>query len=282
MRFTRAGLAVVALTAPVTCTRYPTQALPSVTDFIAQVALASDPAVRASLLTGEPPNLAGTSGTLGLTGPARVINGGSAAVGVDAGTAAFQIVIVAVRNRPDYYVLSLPAGQTRADLIVTLATDPPGSFQWVYGVGTSLPGAGNYTAQSVALVRVLSGDVQVSVAWDADSDVNLHVIEPGGAEIYPASRSSGSGGVLDLDSNAACAIGGIRNENVTWPDRSPPPGTYVVRLDYWAACGVAQTSYVVTIRVRGRNPQTFAGAFSGPGDAGGAGSGVTIAAFDVP
>ena len=99
---------------------------------------------------------------------------------------------------------------------------------------------------------------------------------------YRGNSGSAAGGVLDLDSNAACGSDGPRNENITYPSLTPPSGTYTVRVDYWDACGAAATNYVVTMRVEGHAIQVFQGQFTGTGDGGGAGSGVTIGTFSFP
>jgi hypothetical protein len=122
-----------------------------------------------------------------------------------------------------------------------------------------------------------SGDVQVSVSWDAPSDVDLHVVEPSGEELFYGHPASATGGQLDVDSNAGCTIDGRQIENVRWPGLAPA-GTYTVRVDYWDACGVGRTNYLVTLR-NGLSVQTFSGFFTGPGDNGGEGSGVTIGTF---
>jgi uncharacterized protein YfaP (DUF2135 family) len=119
----------------------------------------------------------------------------------------------------------------------------------------------------------------VSVSWNSAADVDLHVVEPGGEEIYYGSTLSGTGGELDLDSNAACGSDGPRNENITWAEGTAPVGEYIVRVDYWDSCEATQTDYVVTVHVQGQTPQVFTGTFTGGGDSGGAGSGVEITRF---
>lgn len=283
MRFDRivpATLAIASMLVTTNCTREPTASLPSVTNFISAVVLAADPNVQGVLTRGQPPNL-GSTGGLTLVAPPAVINGGSAQVQMSAASP-FQTVIVLVSGRPDYYVVNLPAAQTSADLILTMSTRLNSSFQWLYGVGANAASAANYTGAAVTYVPVLSGDVQVSVSWDSPADVDLHLVEPGAAEIYYANPNSAAGGVLDLDSNAGCFSDGPRNENITYPSVTPPSGTYTVRVDYWANCTAAQTRYVVTVLVKGKAPQTYSGTFTGPGDGGGAGSGVTISAFTFP
>ena len=121
-----------------------------------------------------------------------------------------------------------------------------------------------------------SSDVQVTVSWDAMSDVDLHVVEPSGEEIYWGNKNSLTGGVLDVDSNPACLFDNRQIENIGW--MRAPAGTYTVRVDYWADCGVSRTNYLVTVRNNG-NVATFPGFFTGPGDQGSAMSGVLITTF---
>jgi hypothetical protein len=51
-----------------------------------------------------------------------------------------------------------------------------------------------------------------------------------------------------------------------------------VRVDYWSSCDVGETNYTVRIN-NGGNVQIVTGTFTGEGDFGGAGSGVTVATF---
>jgi uncharacterized protein YfaP (DUF2135 family) len=116
---------------------------------------------------------------------------------------------------------------------------------------------GKYTAQTVKIIYVGNGDVQVSVSWSDTSDVDLHVVDPALEEIYFGHLTSASGGKLDLDSNAACtqdepSFPHKSNENIVWPAGQAPHGTFTVRLAYWSACNVsAPTEYVVTVATKG-------------------------------
>jgi hypothetical protein len=279
-RASRASLLAV-LTLTLGCVREPTASLPSISDIIADVVLATDPSLHGVLNSGYPANAGTANGTLTLSAPVAVINGGSAQIQVSDATA-FQTIVLFVAGRPGYYVLSLPAPVTSASLLVTLTTGLNSSISWVLGVGPNAAGAGNYTARSSSFVPVLSGDVQVSVAWDSPADVDLHVVEPGSEEIYYGNTQSAAGGVLDLDSNAACGTDGPRNENITYPNVTPPGGTYIVRVDNWDSCGATATNFVVTIRVAGHALQVLQGQFTDPGDQGGANSGLTLGSFTYP
>jgi uncharacterized protein YfaP (DUF2135 family) len=174
----------------------------------------------------------------------------------------------------------LPAAATSASLLVTVGQEVSlGTIQLAFAVGASRSTIGSYAVQSLNLISVGAGEVQVSVSWNSAADVDLHVVEPNGDEVYYGSTTSGTGGELDLDSNAACGSDGPRNENITWPTGNAPAGEYIVRVDYWDSCEATQTDYVVTVHVRGQEPQIFSGSFTGPGDGGGLGSGVEITRF---
>lgn len=211
-------------------------------------------------------------------GPATVIPGGGMQVDLAAAGQSFDHVFIAITGQPGYYELTLPTTVTSVTVIIALSQSiNDANFEFTFGLSA---GAGvAYNTHGVTVVPVATGDVQVSVQWDVNSDVDLHVIEPGNEEIYYGHDSSATAGVLDLDSNPACAIDGVRNENITWPHNAPPHGQYTVRLDYYDECGESETRYVVTVRVKGHPIQTFTGSFTGAGDAGGAGSGSLITQF---
>jgi hypothetical protein len=231
-----------------------------------------------TLVRGAAPDPAGGP-SLTLSAPAAAINGGSSAVGLT-GSADFQVIVVTVAGQPDYYTLTLPAAATSANILVTVAQNISlGTFQLGFAVGGSTGSLGAYATQSLSLVSVGTGDVQVSISWNSAADVDLHVVEPGGEEIYYAADVSATGGELDLDSNAGCGSDGPRNENITWATGTAPAGEYIVRVDYWSECGATQTDYVVTVQVKGQQPQVFTSQFTGSGDAGGAGSGTEITRF---
>jgi hypothetical protein len=249
----------------------------SIEQYLSKVALAGG-SVTASLVRGNPPGAA-SGPSVSATTPSQVINGGSSQISVTSADQ-FSVVIIAVNGRTDYYQLTLPSGVTTADLVITLAQQiPTTSFTLNVAAGASATTIGPYVSQLVGLVTVGTGDVQVSVSWNTAADVDLHVVDPSGEEIYYGNPTATSGGELDLDSNAACGTDGPRNENVTWPTGTAPSGTYTVRLDYWSNCSATSTDYIVTVHVTGHAAQTFTGTFTGSGDAGALGAGTQITTF---
>lgn len=277
MRAVMRGAFAVACAAAVLSCSDSTAPQSGIEQYLAKVALAGG-TVTATLVRGNPPSPA-SGPTVAATVPPQAINGGSSEVGLTS-TDQFSVIVIAVDGQTDYYQLTLPSAATTANLVITLAqTIPTTSFTLSLAAGTSATTIGAYASQLMALVTVGTGDVQVSVSWNSAADVDLHVVDPSGEEIYYAHTTAASGGELDLDSNAACGTDQPRNENVTWATGTAPSGTYIVRLDYWSNCSAASTNYVVTVHVTGKATETFTGTFTGTGDGGGAGDGTQITTF---
>jgi len=98
-----------------------------------------------------------------------------------------------------------------------------------------------------------TGAVQVTLTWSTFADLDLHVLEPDGTEIYYDNRTSTDGGTLDVDSN-----GGCNNEtnspveNVYWTN-PPPAGTYTARVVYFEDCaGSGPQTFTLTVKINGR------------------------------
>jgi hypothetical protein len=228
-----------------------------ISDLITGVATV-DGTVTGSLVSGMRP-ADGSGPTITVQGVPTAINGGSLRASVTSPTP-FSRVIVSLTYFDGYYQLDLPAPVTSVDIVLNMSPNAPqAAMGFVYGAGAQGGPMGPSLTQNINLLRVGSGDVQVSVAWDAPTDVDLHVTDPSGEEIFFAHKTSASGGNLDLDSNAACTIDHVNNENVVWPTGSAPTGTYSVDLVYWSACSQPQSNYTVTVVVAGQQPQVFSG-----------------------
>lgn len=274
---TRRGvLAAAILASAAACGGDSTSPKPSIRNYFSQVTSQSGD-VSATYNAGAAP-AAGSGPTATIEALSAPILGGPAQVRV-VGSADFSHVIITVDGVPGYYDLSVPANDTAVVLLYLNQTLPHSNFTVNYGVGASAASIGTYSAQDVSVTTVGTGDVQVSLSWDAASDVDLHVVDPNGDEIYYGNQELPSGASLDIDSNADCAIDGKQVENVTYPSGKAPHGTYTVRVDYYKSCGVAASHYAVTVHVKGKSPQSFTGTLTGTGDLGDVGSGETVTTF---
>ena len=96
--------------------------------------------------------------------------------------------------------------------------------------------------ESVQGIEVKVGDPQFTLIWDTEVDLDLHVIEPGGKEIYWEDPKGKRGGELDVDNTK-----GFGPENVYWLSEvegsgervkgAGPPGEYKWFVVYWGGFG---------------------------------------------
>jgi len=114
-----------------------------------------------------------------------------------------------------------------------------------------------------------AGALVISLSWDTESDLDLHVVMPNVAdpttpiEIWnkhevglpppmlgappPDPAAIAAAPYLDFDSNAGCAIDGRRQENVIFPTGTiPPDGQYLVRVDAASLCGQSSAQWFVS------------------------------------
>lgn len=110
-----------------------------------------------------------------------------------------------------------------------------------------------------------TGDVQVLLEWNTKDDLDLHVIDPAGEEIYFANNKSRSGGELDIDANAG-PMNMMRHpkENVYWQRGSAPEGLYQVRVHLYCLRGSLPISFRVMAKY-GREVKHFTGSVESDG-----------------
>ena len=198
---------------------------------------------------------------------------------------------------PDVSAQTLPTFRATAAFSTTLQ---PGAYSLeVHAVDNAghfgPPSVRTLTALSAPPSRSVQGDLVVTLTWDTEADVNLHVLDPLGNEIYhgapssqdafaPHSSASPVGhGILDFDSNADCIIDGLRQEDVSW-ETTPPSGHYLVRVDTPSLCGQTSAHWIVRVVLDGTTLVEVTGtAFDsdtrGPHDRG---AGVLAVGFNVP
>lgn len=171
-----------------------------------------------------------------------------------------------VDSLDNFYVIDLNGSFDQASFAVTLPQElDREAFYLLVATRTAGTVNGYRAIRMRPRSDVAAGVVQVSVSWDTPSDVDLHVFEPNGEEIFFGNPLSETGGELDIDSNAACSIDNINQENITWTTTTPPSGTYTVVVRWWSNCNIDDTVYIVTVQTRGET-QVFTGLLAGDND----------------
>ncbi len=164
---------------------------------------------------------------------------------------------------------------------------PPGKHDLGFA---ALDGNGNAGPTNTLTLDIQSpipsGKVVVSLRWDSNADLDLHLVAPDGTELWSGHPNTYNGtdgmlppgtGVLDRDSNADCVEDGYREEDAVFTDQ-PAPGTYLVRVDMVSACGAPSADFVVEVRQDGRVTQTIKGLLLAmDADGGGPGTGLFVA-----
>lgn len=99
-----------------------------------------------------------------------------------------------------------------------------------------------------------NGDVQVTLLWTGDSDLDLHVIDPAQQEISWQQRTSTSGGTLDVDQRPPCGSTPTTHvENVFWPTSGAPQGNYQAFVVNFRSCPSSPpAAYELRIKVGGQ------------------------------
>jgi hypothetical protein len=120
--------------------------------------------------------------------------------------------------------------------------------------------------------RTPKGALVISLRWDTQADLDLHVrvpnpsYDPANKRMLPykdvwakaplalppppssdppyTQAQLDMAGKLDFDSNSQCVIDGLRQEDLIFP-QAPPKGTYEVRVDAFAMCGEATARWDV-------------------------------------
>ena len=102
-------------------------------------------------------------------------------------------------------------------------------------------------------------EVQLTLNWDNQADMDLAVVEPNGETTSYSSRLSSTGGQLDVDSNYPCGSNLYSVENIFWPTNGAPSGSYTVRVNQYSACGGGDANWTLTVRVNGQVVMTQQG-----------------------
>lgn len=160
-----------------------------------------------------------------------------------------------VQARASYntYIIPISFGTGYASdiVIIIIAVDDQGNM--------SEP-----TEGEVDYVESKSGDLNINLTFSNAKDIDLHLITPSGTRIYYNNRGGYYTIVeddgttrevefgLDHDSNAACNIDNLNNENIFIPAEMIEAGVYKVEVDMYSNCDdEIATSWAIVARYQG-------------------------------
>lgn len=207
---------------------------------------------------------------LGLRGNSVVLAGGSNNVVVETSNAAKSIMI-GVEGVKGHFISSVSTntngnGNKSTTMTLLLGQKLNQNLVLYFAASDGNGGYGNYETLEVNYLDAGTGILQVSLSWDQLNDVDLHLKEPDGEEIFYANSFSENGGYLDVDSNPACSLDYINNENIFYEEQEFVEfGEYEVLVDLWANCDIeGETNYTIVAYyngemitpTEGQNPHT--------------------------
>lgn len=138
----------------------------------------------------------------------------------------------------------------------------------------------------------------LSLAWDADVDLDLMVVVPGGKLVDPkhpstapvdeggASKPGPGDGVFDHDGTPLCAPTGGRREDLVFAEK-PKPGTYYVFANLFDACGASSVRFDFALSLAEGDPVALEEVLSASGELlasqanGGAALGLYVTEFTI-
>jgi hypothetical protein len=230
-----------------------------------------------------------------ISAPSTVLVSGQSGWNVsgDVDIGAYSVALAFTELGTGYWIV--PVGEPDVQVSGALVWSAGCSFAWSIPTGShdlafsAIDGTGQAGPANPLTLNfqspVPAGAVVVSLTWDSNADLDLHLVAPDGAELDPQHPNTyaGSDGklppgtaVLDRDSNGGCVEDGYREEDAVFAD-APAPGTYTVRVDMASACGAPSADFLVTVRVHGEVKQTIKGLLlAQDADGGGPGSGLFV------
>jgi hypothetical protein len=199
-----------------------------------------------------------------LTAPYAVTNGGTLVLHAELSTAvAAPTFMVQLAGQPGYHTVvgTDPEGDRIYDISVRVPADV--TFDVLRLSLALLDGAGNAGPAREIEVQLLqsgTGDVKVTLSFDRLHDLDLHVTEPTGDQIFYQRPMSTLGGQLDLDSGARCEPSAANAENIFWPPGGAPVGQYSVSVQNYQQCSPGAIAFTVTVQ-HGTTLETHEGSF---------------------
>ena len=213
--------------------------------------------------------------SISISGSGTIVTGGSFFLDVvpEAGAPIDTLLVSVEKEAAGYYEIELPGtassyrlvGAVPDDLDQTRAASSIGLCVTAVHAIDRVGETQCHRVYIADIAPVVTRDVQVTLSWDADSNLDLQVLDPNGNEVERSTVQGEQRMVADSNEGCEATPDGIRNEQVAWSAESVPAGVYTVQVNYQASCGVAETNYLVRVDNAGETG-TFSGVLRGTGN----------------
>jgi hypothetical protein len=198
-------------------------------------------------------------------------------------------VLLAIQGDAGYWVV--PAGgpdpqqsnQLKNQIPVNFSPAlPSGSLPLLVQATTPDGAAGPAFVIPLQASAAVQAGLSFTLTWDTEADLDLHVVDPLGNEIY-WDHIAADGGLLDFDSNQSCIIDGVRRESVSWAS-APPSGRYQALVDTPSLCSAATAHWKLQATMNGAQLASVQGQSISFDTRGfhGRGAGLLVLELDVP
>lgn len=128
-----------------------------------------------------------------------------------------------------------------------------------YAITLTVQGPGGSNTKEHCCIQVLrTGVVRITLEWWSTADLDLHVTDPSGCEVYWDNERCPSGGELDVDANADCSdMTTTPVENIIWPEGQAPEGEYLIWVNHYDKCSSPHDAepFRLTIEVEGQSQE---------------------------
>ena len=235
-----------------------TQTAPTVTvdDLISGIALAGEDGAI-TVESGNAPAGSAAGAVIQFAGGGTVAQG-STSQSTLSSLDALDAVIIRLGGVNGFYQIALEDSSTAFDILLSLSANAPAGAvdcicqgrregETMFGEPITVP---------IEILNVGSGELQINLTWNTDADLDLHLFEPDGTQIFYGNTTSSTGGQLDLDANVGCGNVGV--ENIFY-NQVPPVGQYRVAVDNFSQCSMPESNYVVTVTLPGQDPMVLNG-----------------------
>jgi len=199
-----------------------------------------------------------------------VLSGGSVIVTVTSSEKLEELYLQIEGEEDGYYVWTLEA----EDLVsrnpyvyqVTLEfnkdleggeKDDPKELKFIVSGKTAKGEVVESKNRELKTIKVGNGALQISLSWDKNDDVDLHVFTPSEKHLYFGNKNyEGTGeygkAELDIDSNAGCIIDSVKSENIFF-EAPLEDGDYRVEVRIYEKCLSGEgAKYRVTANLKGK------------------------------